>query len=312
MAQAENTTNFKTQAVDSAAGFKVNGLTVIDESGNIDAPITPTLASGKIYVGSASNVAAAVTVSGDATMASTGALTVTDVTVGSDAAGDMLYKSSATALARLAKGTAGQMMLMDAGATNPSWVSMSGDVTMSNGVTSIGAGAVTLAKFGRSDAAGKFVIGQGASADAQYGTMSGDATLAGSGALTLARVAGDTKVVQASATAKTTSATLTAAEVAAGIITVNQGGGATSSLQLPEATAMDTQFTTIASGEAFDFSLINISTNGAEDADITTNTGWTLVGSMAIQSNDAITSKSSGRFRALKTGTGAWVLMRLS
>lgn len=123
MAQAENTTNFKTQAVDSAEGFKVNGVTVIDSSGNIDAPITPTLASGKIYVGSASNVAAAVTVSGDATMASNGALTVTDLTLGSDAAGDTFYKTSATVTARLAKGTANQMYHMNSGATAPEWVS---------------------------------------------------------------------------------------------------------------------------------------------------------------------------------------------
>lgn len=119
-------------------------------------------------------------------------------------------------------------------------------------------------------------------------------------------------VAQGAQTAKTTSATLTAAEVLAGIITVNQGGGATSSLTLPLAADMDTAMPDSAAGDAFDFSLINVSTVAAEDADILTNTGWTLVGSMAVQSNAAITDKSAGRFRARKTGAGAWTLYRLS
>lgn len=104
-------------------GFTVNGTVVVDANGNIDAPITPTLASGKIYVGSASNVAAAVTMSGDATLSNAGALTVTDLTLGSDAAGDMFYKTSATVTARLPKGTSNQMLHMNGGATAPEWVS---------------------------------------------------------------------------------------------------------------------------------------------------------------------------------------------
>jgi len=60
---------------------------------------------------------------GDATIASTGDVTVTDVTVGSDAQGDILYKSSAAALARLAKGTVGQFLKQNSGATAPEWVS---------------------------------------------------------------------------------------------------------------------------------------------------------------------------------------------
>lgn len=115
------TTNF--DIVDAAGGIKVNGTVVIDENGNVDAPITPTLASGKIYVGNASNVAAAVTVSGDATMANNGALTVTDLTLGSDAAGDTFYKTSATVTARLAKGAGNQMYHMNTGGTAPEWIS---------------------------------------------------------------------------------------------------------------------------------------------------------------------------------------------
>lgn len=83
--------------------------------------------SGKILVGDGTDVAS-VAVSGDASLAANGALTVTDVTVGSDAAGDIQYKSSATALARLAKGTAGQVLAMNAGATAPQWTEVGGSL----------------------------------------------------------------------------------------------------------------------------------------------------------------------------------------
>lgn len=123
--------------------------------------------------------------------------------------------------------------------------------------------------------------------------------------------AGETQ--QGAPTAKTVSSTLTAAQILAGIITVNQGAGATSAQQLPDATAMDAGFPTFAAGDAFDFSVINTSTVDAEDASITTNTGWALVGSMDLQAHNALASgSSSGRFRARKTGTAAWTLYRLS
>lgn len=80
----------------------------------------PASTTGQILVGDGTDIVS-VQVYGDATMAGDGALTVTDVTVGSDAQGDLLYKSSATLLARLPKGTAGQVLAMNAGATAPQW-----------------------------------------------------------------------------------------------------------------------------------------------------------------------------------------------
>jgi len=58
--------------------------------------------------------------------------------------------------------------------------------------------------------------------------------------------------------------------------------------------------------------LDNISTVAAEDADILAGAGWTLVGSMAVQSNDAITSKSSGHFRARRTAANTFTLYRVA
>lgn len=120
------------------------------------------------------------------------------------------------------------------------------------------------------------------------------------------------EVQQGTPTAKTVSSTMTAADMLAGIITVLQAAGGASAQQLPLATAMDTALPAFGANDAFDFSVINTSAVSAEAASITTNTGWTLVGDMDIQANNAATTKSAGRFRARKTAAGAWTLYRLS
>lgn len=120
-------------------------------------------------------------------------------------------------------------------------------------------------------------------------------------------------VKQGAPSAKTVSATLTAAEVLAGIVTIVQGGGSTSAQQLPLASAMDTALPDAAAGDAFDVSIINISTVDAEDASVTTNTGWTLVGSMDFPAYSAAGSlNSSGRLRLRKTGTATWIAYRIA
>lgn len=79
------------------------------------------LASGKIVLGNASNIGRPVTPSGDCTMTNAGVITCTDVTVTSDAIGDLLYKSAPTTLARLGIGSGGKILqVADAGAA-PSW-----------------------------------------------------------------------------------------------------------------------------------------------------------------------------------------------
>lgn len=97
------------------------GAAVIYHPGAYSALTGTALSDGKILIGSAANVAAAKTPSGDATMTREGVITVTDVTVGSDATGDILYKSSATALARLGKGSNRATLRMNAAGTLPAW-----------------------------------------------------------------------------------------------------------------------------------------------------------------------------------------------
>ena len=117
---------------------------------------------------------------------------------------------------------------------------------------------------------------------------------------------------QVTPAAKTVSTTLTAAELLTRIITVNQAAGAASAQQLPTAAALDTALPYATTNTSIEFSVINISTVAAEDASVTTNTGWTLVGNMDVASNAAATDKSAGRFRARRTAAGAWTLYRIS
>lgn len=110
---------------------------------------------------------------------------------------------------------------------------------------------------------------------------------------------------------KTTSTTLTAAEIVGGILTALQGGAAAASYTLPLAADLDTYLQSPPVGTTFEFTLLNLSAVDAEDATIVTNTGWTLVGSMLVESTGgAPAGPPRGTFIARRTGTGTWTLYR--
>jgi hypothetical protein len=94
-------------------------------------------------------------------------------------------------------------------------------------------------------------------------------------------------------------ATLTAANMQTAAITYT-GAGA-NNLQLPLASAMDTAFPSVAADQGIEFTVIATSTGAAT---LTTNTGWTLVGSMVVAAG------ASATFRARKTGAAAWTIYR--
>lgn len=120
-------------------------------------------------------------------------------------------------------------------------------------------------------------------------------------------------VMQVTPTAKTVAVTLTAAELLTGIITAAQGGGAAANYQLPTASSFQNLApNNIADNDAFDFYVINISTNAAEIITITTNTNWTLVGNMIIGANSAGTAQSSATFRARRTSSANYTLYRIA
>ena len=110
--------------------------------------------------------------------------------------------------------------------------------------------------------------------------------------------------------------TVSAAGIINGLITVNGGTAGAVTSTLVTAALLDTALsalwgTNFPVDYSVDFSLVNISTVAIEDATVTTATGWTLVGGMIVNSNDAGTSISTGRFRARKTANGAFTLYRL-
>lgn len=121
---------------------------------------------------------------------------------------------------------------------------------------------------------------------------------------------------QAAPAAKTTTTTLTAAELLGGLLTANQGAAGAATYTLPLATDLETALLAVhpglAANDGFDFSLVNISTVAAEDATLATNTGWTLVGEMTVESNDADRAQSSGRFRVRRTAANAYTIYRIA
>ena len=106
---------------------------------------------------------------------------------------------------------------------------------------------------------------------------------------------------QTAPTAKTAAATLTAAELATGIITY---AGAAVALTVPLGTDLDAAFTSMKVNSSFDFSIIN--TDDADAATVTANTGCTLVGVAAVA------GVSSCTWRVRKTGDATYVFYRIA
>jgi len=85
----------------------------------------PNIPDGKIWIGNASAVPTAVTPSGDVTISNAGVTTVTDLTISSEAQGDILYFNG-TNWVRLPAGTSGKVLQTNGTGANPSWETASG------------------------------------------------------------------------------------------------------------------------------------------------------------------------------------------
>ena len=107
--------------------------------------------------------------------------------------------------------------------------------------------------------------------------------------------------VQSAPVAKTAVATLTAAELATGIITYT---GAAVALTLPLGTDMDAAFPSMKVNSCFDFYIIN--TGATNAATVTANTGVTLVGTAAVS------AATSCNWRVRKTADATYVAYRIS
>ena len=106
----------------------------------------------------------------------------------------------------------------------------------------------------------------------------------------------------------TTTTTFTAAQVLNGLILVNSGITANVAYTLP--TVSDLEATLVNSdkvGTTFTFRLVNLGTSSGT-ATITTNTGWTITGSLTM----VIPVTTGAMLVARKSAAGAWTLYRVA
>jgi hypothetical protein len=176
-----------------------------------------------------------------------------------------------------------------------------GGATGAGGASSVigGAGGSTSGTGGVASVTG----GAGSAGNANGGSVviSGGAAN-GTGVAGSVRELGLVMKAQADANTISTASTLTGAQLTNGLIVSSPG--ASINLTLPLQSAMDTAIPDSAANDAFDFSIINTA-SGNFTVTVLANS-WTTVGYLAVGQN------VSGRFRARKTGTGAWTLYRLS
>lgn len=122
------------------------------------------------------------------------------------------------------------------------------------------------------------------------------------------RFAGAAAVNQATPAVVNTSATISGNTALSGIITTTTAAAVTITLPAAAGGSWDdlvlARYPGLQNGDSFDFSVINTGVTNA--ATIATATGWTLVGNMAVAAS------SSGRFRAVRTSSTAWVMYRMA
>jgi hypothetical protein len=108
--------------------------------------------------------------------------------------------------------------------------------------------------------------------------------------------------VQGAPLALAAAATATSAQLQNGLFVFD---GTAGNLTLPTVALLEADMLSAQKvNSAFDFFIIN--TDGADSVTLAVGTGWTIVGAAAV------TTATSGHFRARKTGDGTWTAYRIS
>jgi hypothetical protein len=108
--------------------------------------------------------------------------------------------------------------------------------------------------------------------------------------------------------AATTTTTFTAAQILNGLLILNNGITANVAYTLPTVAQFEAELTNSERvGTAFTFRVVNLGTTSGT-ATITTNTGWTLTGSLTM----VVPITTGATFIARKSAAGAWTLYRVS
>ena len=107
--------------------------------------------------------------------------------------------------------------------------------------------------------------------------------------------------VQTIPTTLTADTTLTAAQVAVGLVVCKKASDATLTVTLPTAALLDAAITSAKVGSSFELTICNDNNSGASSTvPVTTGTGITIVGSVTIARHGAHT------YRFVKTGDAAY------
>lgn len=108
------------------------------------------------------------------------------------------------------------------------------------------------------------------------------------------------------------SVTITAANLASGVCTMDSGGTSAGTYVFPTGALLDAAFPSLKVGSTFDCAFVNIGDDAANDVTFTAGTGNTLVGNDVIQDALTKTSNTSGTFRFRKTGDAAYTIYRVA
>ena len=107
--------------------------------------------------------------------------------------------------------------------------------------------------------------------------------------------------VQTIPTTLTADTTLTAAQVAVGLVVCKKASDATLTVTLPTAALLDAAITSAKVGSSFELTICNDNNSGASSTvPVTTGTGITIVGSVTVGRHGAHT------YRFVKTGDAAY------
>ena len=113
--------------------------------------------------------------------------------------------------------------------------------------------------------------------------------------------------VQPAPQTATATATLTVAQITGGILLGSPGSSA-AAYTLPTGTLLDAAVPSAKVNSSFDFTVVNVDGSSSGVITMTAGTGWTIVGLATV----AATAGTTHRYRARKTGVGAWTLYTLA
>ena len=108
--------------------------------------------------------------------------------------------------------------------------------------------------------------------------------------------------IQGAPTALSADVTLTAAQLANGLFTVDSGGDITATL--PTVALLEATVSSAKINSSFDIAVVNV--DASYQVTFAAGTGWTIVGDAVVL------EATSGQFRARKTGDTTWTLYRVA